>query len=174
MIKLNASSSNQFVIQPSASRANGSSYLVKFTDVFSQDEFVGQATGSNVGQWVRLFVDINGSYIVDPNESSLPLNGGTYELNVYDATAFGPQWDTEDENWELENINWDDIIAVYSVYGSEPRKWVVMGNTWSSVPGIPTQEGNSIMTTRAWVSESIDDTKYSSTNENAAYVVYEG
>lgn len=153
MIKLSASSSNQFTIQPSASRANGSSYLVKFTDIFSQDEYVGQTTGSNAGPWVRLFVDVDGSYIVDTNKSTLPLDGGTYDVNVYTAStgAIDP-----------------------SVYGSEIRKWKQMGNTWSSVPGIPTPIGNTIMTTRAWVSESIDDTNYSSTNENAAYVVYEG
>jgi len=174
MIKLSASSSNQFVIQPSGSISNGSSYLYKFTDVFSQDEFVGLATGSKSGQWVQLFVDVTGSYIVGTNKSTLPLDGGTYELNVYDATTFAPQWDTEDEDWDVLNINWDDVFAVFSIYGTETRKWKLMGNTWSSVPGIPTQEGNSIMTTRAWVSESIDDTNYSSTNENAAYVVYEG
>ena len=174
MIKLLVSSSNQFTIQPSGSHSDGSSYLYKFTDVFSKDEYVGQTTGSNAGQWVRLFVDVTGSYIVDANKSTLPLGGGTYELQVYDAAEFGPQWDTEDVNWELENVNWDDVFAVYSIYGSEPRKWKLMGNTWSSVPGIPTTTGNSIMTTRAWVSESIDDTNYSSTNETAAYVVYEG
>jgi hypothetical protein len=174
MIKLVASSSNQFSIQPSASNADGSSYLYKFTDVFSQDEYVGLSTGSNAGPWVRLFIDVDGSYTINANKSTLPLDGGTYELNVYDATEFSPQWDTEDVNWEVENIAWDDIVAVFSIYGTEVRKWKLMGNTWSSVPGIPTQEGNSIMTTRAWVSESIDDTKYTSANENAAYVVYEG
>ena len=153
MIKLSASSSNQFTMQPSGSYSNGSSYLYKFTDVFSQDEYVGQTTGSNAGPWVRLFVDIDGSYTIDEKQSTLPLKGGTYELQVY-HTGSG--------------------ISVYSIYGSEPREWNIMGSTWSSVPGIPTTTGNSIMTTRAWVSESIDDTNYSSTNENAAYVVYEG
>ena len=174
MIKLSASSSNQFTIQPSGSYSNGSSYLYKFTDVFSKDEFVGQSTGSNAGQWVRLFVDVSGSYIVGSNKSTLPLDGGTYELNVFEQGAFLPQWDTEDEDWDVLNIEWDASVAVFSIYGSESRKWRLMGNTWSSVPGIPTTTGNSIMTTRAWVSESIDDTNYASTNENAAYVVYEG
>lgn len=174
MIKLSASSSNQFTIQPSGSNSNGSSYLYKFTDVFSKDEYVGQSTGSNAGPWVRLFVDVNGSYIIDDEKSSLPLKGGTYELNVYDAADFGPQWDTEDEDWDVLNLDWDAGVAEVSIYGSETRKWKVMGNTWSSVPGIPTITANSIMTTRAWVSESIDDTNYSSTNETAAYVVYEG
>ncbi len=174
MIKLSVSSSNQFVIQPSGSISDGSSYLYKFTDVFSQDEFVGQATGSKSGQWVQLFVDVSSSYIVGTNKSTLPLDGGTYELNVYDTQLIAPQWDTEDVDWDVLNLDWDEAVSVLSIYGSEPRKWKQMGNTWSSVPGIPTTSGNSIMTTRAWVSESIDDTKYSSTNENAAYVVYEG
>ena len=174
MIKLNVSSSNQIAIQPSASHANGSSYLVKFTDTFSENEYVAQATGSNYGSWVKLFVDVTGSYVIDTNKSSVPLYGGTFDVNVYDASAFGPEWDTEDVNWELENINWDDVFAVFSIYGSEPRKWKLMGNTWSSVPGVPTTTGDSIMTTRAWVSESIARENYSSANENAAYVVYQG
>ena len=174
MIKLVASSSNQFSIQPSASHADGSSYLYKFTDIFSKDEYVGQTTGSNAGPWVRLFVDVSGSYIIDAEKSTLPLKGGTYELNIYDTTTFAPQWDTEDEDWDVLNINWDGVVSDLSIYGSESRKWKLMGNTWSSVPGIPRTSGNSIMTTRAWVSESIDDTNYASTNENAAYVVYEG
>ena len=174
MLKLNVSSSNQITFQPSPLSGNGSSYLVKFTDTFSEDEYVAQATGSNYGQWVRLFVDITGSYVIGINKSSLPLYGGTFDVNVYDGAEFAPQWDTEDVNWELENINWEDVFAVFSIYGSEPRKWKLMGNTWSSVPGIPTTTGDSIMTTRAWVSESIDRTNYSSANENAAYVVYQG
>ena len=174
MIKLVASSSNQFTIQPSGSSADGSSYLYRFTDTFSKDEFVGRGTGSNAGPWVRLFVDVSGSYIVDTNKSTLPLNGGTYDVSVFDSSTLLPQWDTEDEDWDVLNINWDDAVTDFCIYGSEPRKWKLMGDTWSSVPGIPTITGNSIMTTRAWVSESIDDTNYASTNENAAYVVYEG
>jgi len=162
-------------MQPSTLTSDGSSYLYKFTDVFSKDEFVGQATGSTSGQWVSLSVDISGSqYTIRSNESTLPLDGGTYELQIFDVADFGAQWDTEDENWEVSNVGWDDAFAALSVYGTEIRKWSQLGNTWSSVPGIPTQEGNSIMTTRAWVSESIADTKFISTNENAAYVVYEG
>ena len=42
MIKLVASSSNQFTIQPSGSAADGSSYLYRFTDTFSKDEFVAE------------------------------------------------------------------------------------------------------------------------------------
>ena len=49
-----------------------------------------------------------------------------------------------------------------------------MGSTWSNVSGIPTITGNSITTTKAWVSEAILNENFISSNENAAFVVYQG
>ena len=174
MIYLHASSSNEATILPSGSYSNGSGFLIKFVDGFSKDEYVAQGTGSKSGNWYNIQLDVSSSYIINANKSTLPLVGGTYDTYVYSLSDFGPQWDTEDVNWELENVAWDDVIATFSIYGSETRKWKLMGNTWSSVPGIPTTDGNAIMTTRAFVSESIGRDLYSSTNENAAFVVYEG
>lgn len=175
MIKLVASSSNQFVIQPTASFADGSDYLIKFVDKFSKDEYFAQATGSSSDRWVRLLVETStGSYTIGKTISQVPLKGGSWDVNVSDATQFGVEWDSEDVNWEVENLNWDDAFAVISTYGSESRKWRVIGSTWSSVPGVPTEIGNSIVTTQAFVSESYSRDSYVSANENGAYVVYEG
>lgn len=154
MIYLYASSSNEATILPSGSYGNGSGFIIKFTDGFSKDEYIAQGTGSKAGSWYNIAVEAStGSYVIGANKSQIPFVGGTYDVNVYTAStgAIDP-----------------------SVYGSEIRKWKQMGNTWSSVPGIPTPTGNTIMTTRAFVSESIGRDAYSSTNENAAFVVYEG
>ena len=175
MIKLIASSSNTFAFQPTASFADGSSFVYKFTDVFSQDEFKGIATGSRYGQWIKLPITVStSSYVVGTNTSTLPLYGGTYEVRIFPSADLDLVWDTEDEDWDIEAAEWDATIVAISVYGTEPRKWSLMGNTWSSVPGIPTTTGNGIWTSRAWVSESIARENYSSANEIAAYVVYNG
>ena len=175
MIKLTESSSNTFAIQPSANYANGSTFVYKFTDVFSKDEFTGTATGSKFGQWVNLPINVStSSYIVGTNTSTLPLYGGTYNLQIFPFIDNSIQWDIDDEDWDVEATAWEASAVTISVYGTEPRKWGLMGNTWSSVPGIPTTNNNSIMTTRAWVSEGIGRDVYSSANENGAYVVYEG
>ena len=176
MIKLNESSSNTFTFQPTASFADGSSFVYKFTDVFSQDVFVGSATGSAYGQWVKLPINVyTSSYVVGDDVSTLPLKGGTYEISIYpNGTSLDLIWDTDDTDWDLEATNWDASVVTLSIYGTEPRKWGLMGNTWSSVPGIPTTTGNGIWTSRAWVSESIGRENYTSANEIAAYVVYQG
>ena len=175
MIKLTPSSSNVFAFQPTASFADGSSFVYKFTDVFSQEEFKGAATGSKYGNWIELPITLStSSYIVSVNTSTLPLEGGTYEIQIFPTIDNSIQWDTDDEDWDIEAVAWDETIIAVSVYGTEPRKWGLIGSTWSSVPGIPTTIGNGIWTSRAWVSESIDRMNYSSTNENAAYVVYQG
>ena len=152
MIKLNESSSNTFAFQPTASFADGSSFVYKFTDVFSQDEFVGTATGSKYGQWIKLPINVDtASYDVGVNVSTLPLYGGTYELRIFSGSGLSD-----------------------AVWGTEPRKYSLISDTWSSISGIPTTTGNGIWTSRAWVSESIARENYSSANENAAYVVYNG
>lgn len=174
MIYLFASSSNTATILPSGSYANGSSFVIKFTDRFTQDEFFAQGTGSKHDNWFTLGVDVTGSYVIGTNKSQVPLNGGSYDVNVYSLTDISPVWDLEDVNWELENYDWDETVVSISVYGTEPRKWSLMGNTWSSVPGIPSVTGNGILTTTAFVSESISRTMYTSANEIAAYVVYNG
>ena len=175
MIYLYASSSNEATILPEGSYSNGSAFLIKFVDGFSKDEYIAQATGSKSGNWYNIPIELtSGSYVIGVNESRLPLIGGTYDAYVYSLADFGPQWDTEDEDWDVEAFAWDDAFAAYSVYGTELRQWIQMGDTWSSIPGIPTTTGNAIMTTRAFVSESIGRDIYSSTNENAAFVVYEG
>lgn len=174
MIYLYASSSNEATILPSGSYGNGSGFIIKFTDGFSKDEYIAQGTGSKAGSWYKIPLEAStGSYVIGENKSQIPFVGGTYDVNVYSLADFGIQWDTEDEDWDSVNFNWDDTIDP-SLYGTEIRNWKQMGNTWSSVPGIPTPTGNAIMTTRAFVSESIGRTDYSSTNETAAFVVYEG
>lgn len=175
MIKLTASSSNTFAFQPTASFADGSSFVYRFTDVFSQDEYKGSATGSKYGQWIKLPITLStSSYVVGTNTSTLPLFGGTYEISIFPSTGLDIVWDTDDEDWDVEATAWDASAIAVSVYGTEPRKWGLMGNTWSSVPGLPSTTGNGIWTSRAWVSESIARENYSSTNEIAAYVVYQG
>jgi hypothetical protein len=152
MILLNESSSNTFVIQPTASFADGSSFVYRFTDVFSQDQFLGIATGSKYGNWVKLPINVStSSYTIGVNTSTLPLKGGTYEIKVFSAPVVTP-----------------------SIYGTETRTWGLIGSIWSYVPGIPIVNGNGIWTSRAWVSESIGRMNYTSTNEIAAYVVYNG
>jgi hypothetical protein len=151
MILLNESSSNTFVIQPTASFADGSSFVYRFTDVFSQEQYTGTATGSNYGNWIKLPINVStSSYIVGVNVSTLPLRGGTYEVEVF-----------------------SDSVVIPSTYGTETRLWGLIQNIWSDVPGTTTN-GNVIWTSRAWVSESIERTNYFSTNEIAAYVVYNG
>jgi hypothetical protein len=175
MILLNESSSNTFVIQPTASFADGSSFVYRFTDVFSQEQFLGIATGSKYGNWVKLPITVStSSYTIGFNTSTLPLRGGTYEIKVFSAPDVSIQWDTNEEDWNIETTAWNESGFIVSIYGTEPRKWGLMGNTWSSVLGIPTINGNGIWTSRAWVSESIGRKNYTSTNEIAAYVVYNG
>ena len=174
MIYLYASSSNVATVLPSGSYTDGSGFLLRFVDDFSKDEYIAQGTGSKSGKWFNIPVELSSSYIINTNKSTLPLVGGTYDAYVYSLADFGAQWDIEDVDWDLEAIAWDDAYAAYSIYSTETRKWKVMGSTWSSVPGIPTSLGNSILTTRAFVSESIGRDIYSSANENAAFVVYQG
>jgi len=151
MIKLIESSSNTFSFQPTASFADGSSFVYRFTDVFSQDEFIGTATGSNYGRWIKLPINVStSSYVVGTNISTLPLLGGTYELRIFSGSVSDSVWSTEG------------------------RKWDLISDTWSTISGVPTPTGNGIWASRAFVSESIGRTKYSSANENAAYVVYNG
>jgi hypothetical protein len=174
MIYLYASSSNSLTFIPSGSYSNGDGFVISFTDGFSQELFVAQATGSKFGNWVKAGVDVTSSYTIDVNKSKLPLPGGTFDVNVYPASAFGIGWDTEDVDWELESINWDAAFASLSTYGAETRIWSLMGQNWSSAPAIPTITGTSLFTTKAYVSESVPRTQYTSTNENAAYVVFNG
>ena len=149
MIKLTPTSSNVFAFQPTASFADGSSFVYKFTDVFSQEEFEGTSTGSKYGNWIELPITLSTSSIVGVNTSTLPLGGGTYELKVYKG------------------------VVGESIWSTESRKWSLISDTWSTIQNI-SSSGNAIWTSRAWVSESIERTNYSSTNENAAYVVYQG
>lgn len=174
MIYLYASSSNNFPFIPSGSYSSGDEFVITFTDSFSQEQFAAQATGSRYGNWIKAAVEVTSSYTIDVNKSKLPLPGGTYEANVYPASAFGIQWDTENVDWNLESLNWDTAFASLSTYGSESRIWSLMGQMWNSVPAIPSPTGPSLFTTKAYVSESVPRTQYTSTNENAAYVVFNG
>lgn len=175
MIKLNESSSNTFAIQPTASFADGSSFVYRFTDVFSQDQFLGIATGSKYGNWIKLPITLStSSYTIGVNTSTLPLRGGTFEIKIFSAPDLSIQWDTTDEDWDIETTAWNESGFAISIYGTEPRKWGLMGSTWSNVPSIPIVTENGIWASRAWVSESIERKNYLSTNEIAAYVVYNG
>lgn len=174
MIYLYASSSNSLVFSPTQSFADGDSFVVRFTDAFSKEQFFAQGTGSNFSNWIKFNVDLTGSYVIGDKVSQLPLFGATYDVSVYDSSEFGLQWDTVDEEWEIEASAWNDAFAAYSTYGSESRVWSLMGNTWANIPAIPTTNGTSIYDARAFVSQSIALSTYISSNENAAYVVYNG
>jgi len=174
MIYLFASSSNTATFLPTGSYADGSGFVIKFTDRFTQDSFFAQGTGSKNDKWFSLEVDVTGSYVLSTNKSSVPLKGGGYDVNIYPITDMSPIWDVEDTNWELETYEWDETVVAISVYGTEPRRWAQMGSLWSSVAGLPSTTGNGILTTTAFVSESISRTMYTSANESAAYVVYNG
>jgi hypothetical protein len=174
MIYLYASSSNSLVFSPSQSFANGDSFIIRFTDAFSKEQFFAQGTGSNFSNWIKFSVDLTGSYTINENKSQLPLFGATYDVSVYDAEEFGLQWDTDGDEWEIEASAWNDAFAAYSVYGSESRVWSLMGNTWSQIPAIPSVDGSSIYDTRAFVSQSVLLSTYASSNENATYYVYNG
>ena len=174
MIYLYASSSNNFPFIPSGSYSDGDGFFITFLDAFSEEQFVAQATGSKYGNWMKSSVEVTSSYTIDVNKSKLPLPGGTYDVNVYPASAFGAQWDTENIDWDLEILNWDAAYVSLSIYASESRIWSLMGQVWNSVPAIPTITGTSLFTTKAYVSESVSRTQYTSTNENAAYTVFNG
>lgn len=174
MIYLYASASNSLVFSPTQSFADGDSFVVRFTDAFSKEQFFAQGTGSNYSNWIKFNVDLTGSYVINTNVSQLPLFGATYDVSVFDANEFALQWDTDEDEWEIEASAWNDSFAAYSTYGSESRVWSLMGNSWSLVPAIPSIEGTSIYDARAFVSQSIALSTYISSNENAAYVVYNG
>jgi len=174
MIYLYASASNSLVFSPTQSFADGDSFIVRFTDAFSKEQFFAQGTGSNFSNWIKFSVDLTGSYVIGENKSQLPLFGATYDVSVYDSSEFGLQWDTVNEDWDLEAAAWNDAFAAYSTYGSESRVWSLMGNTWSQIPAIPSVDGSSIYDARAFVSESFSSNVYASSNENARYYVYNG
>ena len=104
MIYLYASSSNNFPFIPSGSYSDGDGFFITFLDAFSEEQFVAQATGSKYGNWIKSSVEVTSSYTIDVNKSKLPLPGGTYDVNVYPASAFGAQWDTENVDWDFSDI----------------------------------------------------------------------
>jgi len=80
--------------------------------------------------------------------TDIDLKGGTYDLTFQKVLGgVSTIWGTSTEVWGLSQVVWS--VGTLNSYINE-------------------------MTTKAYVSESIARTQYSSTNENAAYVVFNG
>jgi hypothetical protein len=80
--------------------------------------------------------------------TDIDLKGGTYDLTFQKVLAgVSTIWGTSTEVWGTSQVVWS--VGTVDSYINE-------------------------MTTKAYVSESIARTEYSSTNENAAYVVFNG
>jgi hypothetical protein len=80
--------------------------------------------------------------------TDIGLKGGTYDLTFQKILAGVSQvWGTSTEVWSTSNVVWS--VGTITLYQDDT-------------------------TTKAFVSESVARTQYSSTNENAAYVVFNG
>jgi len=80
--------------------------------------------------------------------TDIDLKGGTYDLTFQKVLAGVAQiWGTSTQVWGTSQVVWS--VGTTTLYQNE-------------------------MTTKAYVSESVARTQYSSTNENAAYVVFNG
>ena len=80
--------------------------------------------------------------------TNLPLEGGTYDVTFQTIlSGIGQVWGTSTQVWGTSNVVW-------------------------SVGTIDTFINQA--TTKAYVSESVSRTEFSSTNENAAYIVFNG
>ena len=80
--------------------------------------------------------------------TNLPLEGGTYDVTFQSIlTGISQVWGTSTQVWGTSNVVWS--------------------------VGTPTTFINQA-TTKAYVSESVSRTEFSSTNENGAYIVFNG
>ena len=80
--------------------------------------------------------------------TNLPLEGGTYDVTFQSIlSGISQVWGTSTQVWGTSNVVW-------------------------SVGTIDTFINQA--TTKAYVSESVSRTQYTSTNENGAYIVYNG
>ena len=80
--------------------------------------------------------------------TDLPLEGGTYDVTFQSIlSGIGQVWGTSTQVWGTSNVVW-------------------------SVGTIDTFINQA--TTKAYVSESVSRTQYTSTNENGAYIVFNG
>lgn len=80
--------------------------------------------------------------------TDIDLKGGTYDLTFQKLLAGVSQvWGTSTQVWSTSNVVWS--VGTSDTYINDT-------------------------TTKAYVSESVARTQYSSTNENAAYVVFNG
>ena len=80
--------------------------------------------------------------------TNLPLEGGTYDVTFQTIlSGIGQVWGTSTQVWGTSNVVW-------------------------SVGTIDTFINQA--TTKAYVSESVSRTQFTSTNENAAYIVFNG
>ena len=80
--------------------------------------------------------------------TDLPLEGGTYDVTFQSIlTGISQVWGTSTQVWGTSNVVW-------------------------SVGTIDTFINQA--TTKAYVSESVSRTQFTSTNENAAYIVFNG
>jgi hypothetical protein len=107
---------------------------------------------SKQGQIVDLNGSYNGTWVSSSISlpSQLALNGGTYDFIVNDILETTPLvWGTTTE-----------------IYGLSTQIW--------SIATISGESGNTIYQGRAWVDRQYTTASYLSSNENAAYVVYNG
>jgi len=89
---------------------------------------------------------VKGKIILPTN---LPLEGGTYDVTFQSIVLGTSQvWGTSTQVYGTSNVVWSVGTA---------------GNTFINQA-----------TTKAYVSESVSRTEFSSTNENAAYIVFNG
>ena len=89
---------------------------------------------------------VKGTIILPTN---LQLEGGTYDVTFQSIVAGTSQvWGTSTQVWGTSNVIWSI--------------------------GTPDVAFINQATTKAYVSESVSRTQYTSTNENAAYIVFNG
>lgn len=107
---------------------------------------------SKAGQYVDLNGYSNGTWVSSsitlPDQ--LALNGGTYDFYVNDILDEVP-------------LIWGTSVEVF---GTSTQIWSVAAYTG--------QIGNTIYQGRAWVDRQYTTASYLSSNENAAYIVYNG
>jgi hypothetical protein len=160
MIKLQVSSSNNVTFIPSSSFQSGDSVRYRFTNTFTEETTSFTTTYTKIGDWLQ-------SSITLPTD--IDLKGGTYDVQIQRVKGIpSAVWGELQDTWSTSNVTYGGgftWVASTLVYSTAEQIWSVGGADGTYINDT---------TTRAWVSESIADTKYVSTNENAAYVVYEG
>jgi len=145
MVYLYASSSNDISLIPSSSFSSGEEVRLLFTNRFTEATSSVQLEVTPYGDgWVKASVEL---------PTDIDLKGGSYDLVLQKITGAVPVqqiWGTSEEVYSTSEVVWS--------VGTTSGGGQYLNDT----------------TTTAFVSESIGRTLYSSTNENGAFVVYEG